>query len=142
MEIISRTEDLIVYGFDHSKMGSDAGVPALERLFACFREFQSDIEVPEFVVRVGDFNGHWWIGVSAELSLEVTNLLRTRLKDLPGFIMESGSVPYMTLIAAWKYTPKVVFALADIGGGDVTLEDYGSGIQVKVLECMVTDQAE
>lgn len=142
MEIIPRTEELIVYGFDHNEMDSNAGVPALKRLFACFREFQTNAMVPEFVVRVGDFNDHWWIGVPAVLPQEVTESLRNHLKDLPGFKMDSDSVPNMTLVATWKYTPKVVFVLADISGGDVTPEDYGSGIQIKTLECMVTDLGE
>lgn len=141
MEIIPRTEDLWVYGFNPEKWTIHAGVPALTALFECLKGFQATKGTPPFPIWLGDFNHIWWIGVPQELTEEATASLYEAFQTLDGFeTMEAGSVPDMTLLPTFKYTDDVVYTLHEIAGGDVYAVDYGSGVPVAVLDCMITDR--
>lgn len=145
MQLVPRTEELLVFGYLVEQFGEDAGIPAIKLLFTAFGELQKDPSSPEFIVWTGFYgHHHWWIGVPASLPEGVTGFLEEYLSGPTSFdFMEPGDVPDMGLIPKWKYTPGMIYALApSTGGDDIDLSDFGSRLAVEELPCLVTDETE
>jgi hypothetical protein len=133
----------MVYGFRSDRFAIDACGPAIQLLFTAFVELQKLPSTPEFVVWIGTFgDSHWWIGVPACLPQDVTDVLQKHLSTQSSFdAPELGDVPGMGLLPKWKYTSKVIYALAPISGGDdIACDDYGSGLSIEILPCMISDE--